>query len=102
MELNDTAEKITAKDVNLSDSSFEDADLSRVQFHDSTLQGATFRDVDLRGATFTDASLEEVKIVDCNLEGMTIEGIAVSTLLEVYESTAEYDEDEEDGEYVEE
>ncbi|MGY8736778.1 MAG: pentapeptide repeat-containing protein, partial [bacterium] len=43
MELNDTAEKITAKDVNLSDSSFEDADLSRVQFHDSTLQGATFR-----------------------------------------------------------
>ena len=60
----------------------------------------SFRDVDLRGATFTDASLEEVKILDCNLEGMTIEGIAVSTLLEVYESNAEYDEDEEDDQYV--
>ena len=102
MELNDFAEKITAKDVNLTDSSFEDADLTRVQFHDSTLHEATFRDVDLRGATITDANLEEVKIVDCNLEGMTIEGIPVSALLEAYESNTEYEEDDDDGEYIEE
>ncbi len=65
----------------------DDADLSGSSFTNVRLAGATFDDIDLSHARFRNVNLAGVSIDDCGIEGMSIEGVAVSDLLQTYRNS---------------
>ena len=92
-------------DVNLSEARFHNINFSDVEFTAAQIGGTTFRHIGpppdrdghqprQRPVTFDEAilcdslfrkvDLSNVRIVDCNVAGMTIDGILVSELLELY------------------
>jgi uncharacterized protein YjbI with pentapeptide repeats len=101
--------------VNMSGVAFNNINMSGVKFHDINLSdievtavqmgGAkfkhvglppktpgkqrpvTFTEMDLNGSTFTLVDLTNVKIESCKTEGMTIDGVAVSDMLQAYQKS---------------
>lgn len=93
-------------DVNLSGTRITNANMSNIEIEGAGLGGAyihnigpppvghpaydpnakqapiRFEDCDFEASTISNCNLAHVAIKDCNLKGMTINGIAVETLLE--------------------
>ena len=90
------------ENVNLSGSRFHDINFSGVTFTAAQIGGTTFRHIGppdesreqqrpvtfeegvLRDSVFRKIDLTNVKLIDCNTDGMTIDGVSVSELLEMY------------------
>ncbi|MBM7702938.1 GNAT family N-acetyltransferase [Metabacillus iocasae] len=76
-------------DLNLSHSKMRLVTLGGVQFMDTNLGDEkapiSFERCDLQGTVIKGSHLKNVQIVDSDLTGMTINGISVEKLLEVYE-----------------
>ncbi len=83
-----------AQDVNLSGSKFENVNLSVSQFHDVNLSGCVFEDIKLSGAQFKNVCFGDVAISDADYTGMTIDGIPVDELLDVYAQSELADDEE--------
>ena len=102
---NDNLASSVFDDVNLSEARFHNINFSDVEFTAAQIGGTTFRHIGppqdrdghqprQRPVTFDEAilcdslfrkvDLSNVRIVDCNVAGMTIDGILVSELLELY------------------
>jgi uncharacterized protein YjbI with pentapeptide repeats len=90
---NDTI-RVEAYDVNLTGSGFEDALFRNATFKHTSLEASTFELVRFDGASMTNVSfegcnIERASFVNCAIKrgrfaGMTIDGISVEELLEVY------------------
>jgi len=78
------AGSITAKQANLSGSTFHAVNLSQATFEDVNLRGVLFRNVALTGASIRDACLGNVTIEGAGYDGMRIEEILVTELLRGY------------------
>ncbi|AJS59297.1 GNAT family N-acetyltransferase [Paenibacillus sp. IHBB 10380] len=86
--------------TNLSNSILGDSNMSNVEICHVSLAGAYIHDVNLNtgndklplvlercemiNSTITDSNLQNLSIKNCNLDGMSIDGILVTDLLEVY------------------
>ena len=64
---------------------FDDLNMQDLAVENANLTGATFHNVNMTGAWISHANLSSVAITDANLTGMTINGIAVSDLLALWE-----------------
>ncbi len=99
--------------ANMAGAVFEDVDLSGAKFFNVNLRGAEIGAVDFGGASFScmntgecypkqpalfknleldDCTIEKsyfrnTKLVNCDLTGMTIDGVAVTDMLETYKKT---------------
>lgn len=75
-------------DLNLSYSKMRLVTLAGVRFMDTNLgddkEPISFERCDLQGTTIKNSSLRNMQIADCDITGMTIDGIPVEKLLEVY------------------
>jgi uncharacterized protein YjbI with pentapeptide repeats len=88
MPIRDAAFKVDANEANLACSTFEDVRLSESTFKQVTFQDAKFEDVIFDGCTLRRVSLANVNIAEAHYEGMTIEGISVKEMLELYRKQA--------------
>ncbi|TDQ36620.1 GNAT family N-acetyltransferase [Aureibacillus halotolerans] len=86
--------------TNMSHSVFGDSNMNATEICHVSMAGAYLHDIklgtgkdkiplvmercELMGSSILDSNLQNLSIVNCNLEGMTIDGIHVSELLEVY------------------
>jgi hypothetical protein len=75
-------------DLNLSYSKMRLVTLAGVRFMDINLgddkEPISFERCDLQGTTIKNSSLRNMQVADCDITGMTIDGIPVEKLLEVY------------------
>ncbi|NRA64253.1 MAG: pentapeptide repeat-containing protein [Pseudobacteriovorax sp.] len=78
--------RIIADDSNLTSSKFSDCFLKEVQFKDSNFLSSSFEECAFKNTQFKKVDLSGVSISDCNLQGMTIEGIAITELIEAYKA----------------
>lgn len=76
---------IRLSSTSLKESDFDDIDMSNTRFHDIDLDNSVFEDASLRGCVFDDVDLQNVEIRNAKLNGMTIDGISVIELLDVYD-----------------
>ncbi|MTH51868.1 GNAT family N-acetyltransferase [Bacillus mangrovi] len=77
-------------DLNLSNSKLRHVTLEGIKVMDSTLgernHPVTFERCDLEGTKISGCSLKNAQITKSEIEGMTIDGISVEKLLEVYDA----------------
>ncbi len=66
---------------------FENVNLSDAVVDDVNLQRTAFTNVNFAECTLENVNLSNVTIRDANLSNMTIDGVAVSLLMEVYAET---------------
>lgn len=88
---------LLVSDANLEGSRFSDVRLAQAQFREMTFEQSSFaecsfeqtswRRISFSGTTFEEVSLMDVQIRKSRYEGMTIDGISVVELLEVYRAT---------------
>lgn len=84
MDLHNVRTALSARDADLSKSSFLDTSLAESRFGDVNLAGATFTNTNLAGLVCVDVTLEGASISNANLAGMRINGILVEDLLRAY------------------
>lgn len=88
--------KTVLGDSNLSQIEICHVSLSDAYIHDNNLglqenlKPLTIERCELTNSKIIDSNLHNVSIGNCNIEGMTIDGVLVSELLEVYRSSKEY------------
>jgi uncharacterized protein YjbI with pentapeptide repeats len=75
------------KDVKLTGSIFENLDGKDIKFEDANLSYTLFSNVNLAMSSIADADLSHVAIRNSNLSGMTIEGVEVGAMLELWRET---------------
>jgi uncharacterized protein YjbI with pentapeptide repeats len=94
MKFEGARDRIEAAKSELSGSRFDDVNLSGSSFHNANMSGSSFDDINMSGWTVHNANLSGWKVSKVNLagaafsegryDGMTIDGIAVTDLLETY------------------
>lgn len=68
--------------VNLSGATFNNINLSGAAFTDANMRNTTYGGLTMQGAEFGCVDLRNVQIKNCNIAGMTVDGIAVDSLIE--------------------
>jgi uncharacterized protein YjbI with pentapeptide repeats len=71
-------------DVSLSGSRFEDVNLSGCDFRKVNLAGCSFDDLNMSGWRVHNVNLAGLRIEKANLAGATIDGIAVTDMLDYW------------------
>ncbi|SCN34365.1 Uncharacterized protein BCRIVMBC938_02491 [Bacillus wiedmannii] len=75
-------------DLNLSGSKFSFVTLGGVHFKDTSLgegkHPISFNRCDLEGSTICNSNLKNMEIENCDITGMTIDGVPIEKLLELY------------------
>jgi uncharacterized protein YjbI with pentapeptide repeats len=87
IKLGDCEHIIEVRDANLEGSSFVDVSLAGVVISESSLERARFKNVHLDGAVFEGVSLVGVVINNADCQRMTIDGIAVTDLLQAWRAS---------------
>ena len=86
MKLEQTKQRVEAKDADMSGSMFTNVNLKGAVFKDVNLAEATIHDANLSGLRISQADLSGASIVESLTDGMTINGIALADLLAAYET----------------
>jgi uncharacterized protein YjbI with pentapeptide repeats len=84
LKLTDCEHVIDASNANFGNSSFEDVRFADSRFNEVTFEAARFDSALLDGCHFDTVSMIGVSISNGRYDGMTIDGIAVTDLLEQY------------------
>ena len=66
---------------------FRSSNMTSAEFHDVNLSYADFDDVNISNARINNANLRGLEITDSMLDGMKINGILVSDLIELFQTT---------------
>ena len=82
--LDRTKQRLEARDVDMSGSTFTEVNLSGAVLGDVNLAGATISDANLSRLRIRQANLSAAPIVDCRTDGMTIDGIVLADLLSAH------------------
>jgi uncharacterized protein YjbI with pentapeptide repeats len=95
--MKDCQHLLIASDANLEKSRFRDVRLAQLdccsitfeqsKFSEGTFEQSNFYRIRLDGCVFHDVSFCDVEIKDSTYDGMTIDGIAVTELLDLYRAT---------------
>ena len=84
IKLSDCEHILEVADANFANSSFSDVRLAESIFREVTFEGSRFEQTHMDGSVFDTVSLAGVSIRNGHYEGMTIDGIAVTELLDAY------------------
>jgi uncharacterized protein YjbI with pentapeptide repeats len=68
----------------LAGAKFDDVNLSHALFHNVSLKNAKFDDVNLSHVVIHNANCSHLALEDACVEGMTIQGIPVKQMIELY------------------
>jgi uncharacterized protein YjbI with pentapeptide repeats len=88
LQLQRTARRLDANDVNLSGSVFENVNLSEAAFHDINFSGATIEAANMTGMRLTHVNLRDAAIIANHIDGMTINGMPVVEMIAAYKAAS--------------
>jgi uncharacterized protein YjbI with pentapeptide repeats len=84
MKINSAKHRLDVHKADLSGSRFEDVNLSGCDFHDVNMSGCSFEDINMAGWRIHNVNLAGLRIEKANLARVTIDGIAVTDMLEYW------------------
>ena len=84
MKIERAKHRLDVHKADLSGSRFEDVNLSGCDFHDVDMSGCSFDDINMSGWRIHNVNLAGLRIEKANLAGATIDGIAVTDMLEFW------------------
>ncbi|OWA34969.1 hypothetical protein B9G55_14620 [Saccharibacillus sp. O16] len=76
--------QIAFNNCNLQGTKITNANLRGSRIGDSSMDGSEILHVSLRGSSIRECDLSDVRLANCDYAGMTIDGIPVSELLDIY------------------